>query len=156
MAGPQAQRFTLCNAMATDYANFVYQVQMTLTKATSTGDSGGLVLRGNIPNSQFYFLEIFTTGNYGFYRCPGTKGTCATLANSTTTGAGPIHSFHTGLNQPNTVAIVANRNTCAIYLNDEFISDPIVDTVTDPTYSYRRYRHDGARESVKCDNRCIV
>ncbi len=136
VAGPQEQKFSLCSATASDYANFVYQVQMTLTKATSTGDSGGLVFHGNIPNAQFYFLEIFTTGNYAFYRCPGSKGTCATLSSSTITGVGPIPSFHTGLNQPNTIAIIASGNTFTIYVNNQLVADPIVDTVTDPTYSH--------------------
>jgi serine/threonine protein kinase len=136
VAGPQAQNFTLCNATASDYANFVYQVQMTLTKATSTGDSGGLVFRGNIPNSQFYFLEIFTTGNYALYRCPGSKGTCVALSSSTITGGGPIPSFHTGLNQPNTIAIIASGNTFTIYVNNQLIVDRVVDTVTDPPYSH--------------------
>jgi hypothetical protein len=136
VAGPQAQKFTLCNATASDYANFVYQVQMTLTRATSTGDSGGIVFRGNIPNKQFYFLEIFATGNYAFYRCPGTQGMCAPLSSSTMTGVGPIPSFRTGLNQPNTIAVVANGNTFTIYVNNQLVVDPIVDTAADPTYSH--------------------
>jgi serine/threonine protein kinase len=136
VAGPQAQKFTLCNAKTSDYTNFVYQVQMTLTKAISARDSGGLVFRGNIPNSQFYFLEIFTTGNYAFYRCPGPKGTCVTLSSSAITGGGPIPSFDTGLNRPNTIAVVASSNTFSIYVNNQLVVSQIVDTVTDPTYSH--------------------
>ena len=136
VASPQVQGFTLCHATTSNYANFVYQVQMTLTKATSTGDSGGLVFRGNIPTGQFYFLEIFTTGNYAFYRCPGSKGTCDALSSSAITGIGPIPSFHIGLNQPNTIAIIASGNTFTIYVNNQLVVDHVSDTVTDPVYSH--------------------
>src|SRR5579859_4266943 len=79
VANPQSQGFTLCSATASDYSNFVYQVQMTFTKVTSTLASGGLVFRGNKANNQFYFFEIFTTGNYALYRCPGINGAACPL-----------------------------------------------------------------------------
>ena len=139
VAGPQSQGFTVCNAMASNYANFVYQVQMTFTKATSTGGSGGLLFHGNNTNKQFYFFEIFTTGNYAMYRCPGTNGAeCPQLSSSTTTGRGPIPSFEANLNHSNTIALLANGNTFSIYVNNQLVVDPIVDAVADPTYSHGR------------------
>jgi serine/threonine protein kinase len=132
VAGPPSQGFTLCNATASDYANFVYQVQMTFTKVTSTVGSGGLVFRGNKANTQFYFLEIFTTGNYAFYRCPGAKGACATLSASTK----PIPSFRIDLNKPNTIALMASDSTFYIYVNNQLVVGPIVDAAPDATYSH--------------------
>ncbi len=132
VASPASQGFTLCNATASDYANFVYQVQMTFTKVAPTASSGGLVFRGNKTSTQFYFLEIFTTGNYAFYRCPGAKGTCAALSASTT----PIAAFHTDLNKPNTIALMANGGTFYIYVNSQLVVGPIVDALPDPTYAH--------------------
>jgi len=133
VAGPPSQGFTLCSAAASDYANFVYQVQVTFTKLTSTAGSGGLVFRGNKTNTQFYFLEIFTTGNYAFYRCPGAKGSsCAALS----IGAGPISSFHTTLNIPNTIALMVSDSTYSLFVNNQLVMGPIVDTLPDPTYSH--------------------
>jgi serine/threonine protein kinase len=134
VAGPPSQGFTLCSATASDYANFVYQVQMTITKVTSTAGSGGLVFRSNKTNAQFYFLEIFTTGKYAFYRCPGAKGACAALS----TGAGPIPSFQLDLNKPNTVALMVSDNTFSIFVNNQLVGDPIVDVLPDSTYSHGR------------------
>lgn len=136
VASPQSQGFTVCNATASDYANFVYQAQMTFTKTTSTAASGGLVFRGNQANHQFYFFEIFTTGNYALYRCPGSNGAeCPLLSSSTITG-GPIASFHANLNQTNTIALFANGYTFSFYVNNQLIVGPIGDSVTDPTYAH--------------------
>jgi hypothetical protein len=108
MANAQSQGFTFCNATASDYTNFVYQVEMTFTKVSPTGGSGGLVFRGNKTNNQFYFFEIFANGNYALYRCPGANGAGCPLLSSSTTG-GPITSFHANLNQPNTIAVIAKK-----------------------------------------------
>jgi hypothetical protein len=134
VAGPPSQGFTLCNATASDYANFVYQVQMTFKKVTSSVGSGGLVFHGNKTSTQFYFLEIFTTGKYAFYRCPGTKGACAALS----IGAGPIPSSQLDLNKPNTVALMVTDNTFSIFMNNQLVAGPIVDVLPDPTYSHGR------------------
>jgi serine/threonine protein kinase len=137
IADAQSQGFTMCNAAASDYANFVYQVQMTFTKAAPTTSSGGLVFRGNSTNHQFYFFEIFANGSYAFYRCPGTNGGgCPALSSSTITGLEAIATFHTELNQPNTIAVEANGNTFNIYVNNQLVVGPVVDTVTDPNYSH--------------------
>jgi serine/threonine protein kinase len=124
------QNFTLCDANGLDYGNFVYQVQMTFTHATSAVGSGGLVFRASKASQQFYFFEIFTTGEYNFYSCPGPDGgNCPTLSTST---GGPIASLHKDLGQPNTIAVVANGNTFSIYVNNILA----VDTVTDSNSSH--------------------
>ena len=138
VSNPQSEGFTVCNARAADYANFVYQVQMTFTKVTPTGSSGGLVFRGNKTNSQFYFFEIFATGTYAFYRCPGTNRAPCPLLSSSGATAGPIASFNANPNQPNTIALMANDNTFSIYVNNQLAVGPIVDTVKDPNYSHGR------------------
>jgi serine/threonine protein kinase len=134
VASARSEGFTLCNATASDYTNFVYQVEMTFAKVSSTAGSGGLLFRGNKTNNQFYFFEIFTTGNYALYRCPGADGAgCPLLSSSKTTGR-PIASFHANLNQPNTIAVVANGNAFSFYVNNQLV----VGSIVDPTYSHGR------------------
>jgi serine/threonine protein kinase len=138
VANAQSEGFTLCNATASDYANIVYQVEMTFTKVSPTAGSGGLLFRGNKTNNQFYFFEIFTNGNYALYRCPGTNGAgCPLLSSSKTTG-GPIASFHTNLNQPNTIAVIANGNTFSFYVNNQLVVGPIADTTASTAYAHGR------------------
>ena len=130
IASDQSQGFTTCNATASDYTNFVYQIQMTFSKVTPLTSSGGLVFRENKTDNQFYFFEIFTNGTYAFYRCPGTNGPACLLLSASKIGA--IPAFHTDLNQPNTLAIVANANTLTLYVNNQLVVGPI----TDVAYSH--------------------
>jgi len=134
VANAQSQGFTLCSTATSDYTNFAYQVQMTFTKVTGTAASGGLVFRGNKASKQFYFFEIFTNGAFDLYRCPGPNGAACPLL-SVTTG-GPIPSFHANLNQPNTIAVLANGNEFSLYVNNQLAVGPIVDTTADSTYTH--------------------
>jgi hypothetical protein len=136
IAGAQTQRFTVCRATASNYANFVYEVQMTFVQVSATESSGGLVFRASEANQLFYFLEIFSSGYFAFYRCPGTYGAaCPTLSDSSLAGIGALPSFNTTLKQPNTIAIVAHENAFTIYVNNQLAVGPVIDPITSQVIS---------------------
>jgi eukaryotic-like serine/threonine-protein kinase len=110
-----------CFATATDYSNFTYQVEMTFVRAGQSFDAGGIAIRGS--GNNYYFFEIFESGRYAFNACIGND--CNhTLAEGLTQG---IPSFRTGLNQSNTIAIVANGNSFDLYVNGQHVAGPVSD-----------------------------
>jgi serine/threonine protein kinase len=110
-----------CFATATDYSNFTYQVEMTFVSAGQSFDAGGIAIRGS--GNNYYYFEVFESGRYAFNGCIGND--CNhTLSQGLTQG---IPSFHTGLNQPNTIAIVANGNGFDLYVNGQHIAGPVSD-----------------------------
>jgi hypothetical protein len=116
-----------CFGAATHYVNFAFQVQMTFFKYGQHFSGGGLVFRGS-SGSKYYVLEIFESAQYTFYSCNGndcSHGIAGYPASSS------IPSFHTGLNQTNTIAVVANGNTFSFYANGQSFAGPI----TDSTYT---------------------
>jgi eukaryotic-like serine/threonine-protein kinase len=111
-----------CFAFATDFSNFTFQVQMTFVQAGQSFDGGGLAIR-NSGNSYYYF-EIFESGRYVFAACTGNDCSHA-VAESLSQS---IPSFHTGLNQTNTIALVAQGNAFTLYVNGQRVVGPVTDT----------------------------
>ncbi len=111
-----------CFASATDFNDFTFQVQMTFVQAGQSFDGGGLAIR-NSGNSYYYF-EIFESGRYVFAACTGNDCSHA-VAESLSQS---IPSFHTGLNQTNTIAFVAKGNTFTLYVNGQRVVGPVTDT----------------------------
>ncbi len=109
-----------CNASATNFSNFAYEVQMTLLK----GDSGGLVFRANADNATFYYFRIDSAGSYRLIIFTGHTG-AGILQNGT------ISAFHQGLGKSNLLAAVANGNHLSLYVNHVHITD-----VLENTYSH--------------------
>jgi serine/threonine protein kinase len=104
------------------FGNFTFEVQMKIIN----GDCGGEVFRSDTVEKQFYFFRICQDGAYDLnYYVDGTNSTSRTL----TGGFSPF--IHTGLNQINVVAIVANDKKIDLYVNQQFI-----ESVNDSTYSY--------------------
>jgi eukaryotic-like serine/threonine-protein kinase len=111
-----------CFAAATNFSNFTYQVEMTFVKAGQSFDGGGIAIRGS--GNNYYYFEIFESGRYAFATCAGNDCSHA-VAEGLSQG---IPSFHTGLNQPNTIAIVANGDSFTLYVNGERVAGPVSDT----------------------------
>lgn len=111
-----------CFARNTNYTNFTYEVQMTFLQAGPSFSGGGLVFRSD--GNKYYVFEIFESGRYSFYVCVGNDCSNA-LAEDLTN---PIPSFHIGLNQPNRIAVVAQGNTFALYVNGQLVKGNIVDS----------------------------
>jgi eukaryotic-like serine/threonine-protein kinase len=111
-----------CYAMATNFSNFTYQVEMTFIKAGQSFDGGGIVIRSSGNNN--YYFEVYESGRYKFVSC--TDNDCGlTIADGSSQ---IIPSFHTGLNQPNTIAIVANGFSFDLYVNGVHVSGPVIDS----------------------------
>lgn len=110
-----------CYAAATDFSNFTYQVQMMFVSAGQTYDGGGLVIRSN--GNNYYYFEIFESGRYAFTACTGNDCT-DTLAQDSQ----GIPGFHVGLNQANTIAIVAGGNSFDLYVNGQHVAGPVSDS----------------------------
>jgi hypothetical protein len=99
----------------TDFTTFAFEAQVRITQ----GDEGGILLRANAKTGNYYFFWVSQDQTYGFEIWQHYNFSNI-LANSSHT------AIHDGFNHPNTVAVVAQRNTFTLYVNKQFI-----DTVTD-------------------------
>jgi hypothetical protein len=103
-----------CIAQATNFSNFVYQVQMTIAQI----GSGGILFRTHIAMSKTYYFSVGEDGSYALrvYGDPNIHARKLTPDNSTAS------AIHTGLNQTNTIAVVANGSTLNLYVNLQHIA----------------------------------
>jgi hypothetical protein len=110
-----------CNAEATNFSNFVYQVTFTIVH----GDCGGISFRAQNPTN-FYFFEICQNGDHkGQYRFA-----IVTDGNENDKiGFTQSPAINTGINQPNTIAVIANGGAFVIKVNYHE-----VDTASDGTF----------------------
>ena len=100
-----------CFATATNFSNFTYQVDMTFLRAGQSFDAGGMVIRGS--GNSYYYFEVFESGRYTFVSCTSTD--CSHTLVDGLSQAFP--SFHTGLNQSNTIAIVVSGFSFELFIN---------------------------------------
>ena len=118
---PAKGYFQPCYANAPTFTNFAFQVQMTITQ----GDEGGILFRANPNNSTYYLFRIDTNGAYDLFVYSSSQASSAkSLLNGVT------QSFKTGLNQNNTLTLVAQGNNLYFYANNRFI-----DSVSDGTFT---------------------
>jgi hypothetical protein len=110
---PLNENFHACFALASDYSNFVFEVQMTIV----SGQAGGIIFRGNQANSTFYYFRIGQDGSYTLrdYIDPQIDHSHLLLS-----GSSP--AIHTGYNQPNIIAVAANGSTLNLYVNHQLIA----------------------------------
>jgi hypothetical protein len=99
-----------CVAYGTNFSNFTYEVEMTILK----GDAGGLFFRGDANNSKFYYLQFDPTGSFRLIIYTG-------HTSSGTLAEGTISAFHTGLGQSNLIAVAAQQDRLALYVNHQLI-----------------------------------
>ena len=80
------------------------------------GDVGGILFRADTANSKFYLFHITQNGSYDLFVYIDNQGTHAKnlLSNSTTI-------FKPGLNQPNTITVVAQGGNMYFYINGQYI-----------------------------------
>lgn len=100
-----------CIASTGNFSNFVFQATMTILQ----GGQGGLIFRANGNNHTFYYFRIGRDGSYGLYLYNTTQSV-STLVN----GLAP--AIRTGPGIANLLAIVAQGNTFALYVNGESIA----------------------------------
>jgi hypothetical protein len=118
---PTKGYFQPCYAEAPTFSNFAYQVEMTIKQ----GDKGGILFRADTTNSKFYLFNITQSGAYNLFVYIDNQGTHAKnlLSNSTSL-------FKQGLNQLNTITVVARGGSMYFYINGQYI-----DGVSDTTLS---------------------
>ncbi len=111
---PTKGYFQPCYAEAPTFSNFAYQVQMTIKQ----GDEGGILFRADTVNSKFYLFRITQSGAYDLFVYIDNQGTHAKnlLSNSTSL-------FKQGLNQANTITVVAQGGNLYFYINGQYIDN---------------------------------
>ncbi len=119
---PKTNFFFICAAQSTDYTNFAVEVQMKIVR----GDCGGLIFRADTNTGKMYFLEVCQDGAYNLYRYNDFTGN-----NSKNLTGGSSAAIVSGLNQMNTIAVVAQGSTMSIYVNKQKIG-----SANDGTYSH--------------------
>jgi hypothetical protein len=118
----QKDYFTYCPASSTNYANFAYQVQMTIAQ----GDEGCLLLRYSATSSSHSYdaFCISSDGSYHFITKPLNDPSNSVLKDGTST------AITTGRNQSNSLTVIAQGPKYTIYINSQYVL-----TVTDSTTS---------------------
>lgn len=117
----QAGYFNTCFANQSHFSDFTFQVDMTII----SGDRGGLLFRADSANTKLYYLRLSQTGAYSLFLYVDSTGT-----NAKTLDHGTLTGFNTGVNQKNTVGVVARGSSISLYVNKQ-----LVNTITDSTYS---------------------
>jgi hypothetical protein len=119
---PLDGNFHACFALATDFSNFVFEVQMTIV----SGYSGGIIFRANQANSTFYY---FRAGQDGSYDLRVYVDKLIDHSHLLVSGSSP--AIHAGYNQPNLIAVAARGSLLELYANQQ----PII-TINDSNYSH--------------------
>jgi hypothetical protein len=129
MKAPTSNYSDYCLANATNYTNFVFEVQLQIIK----GDTGGIVFRverSNPPADTQDALYAFFIGQdssyyFGTFQGTSTGAQYHSLTNGTSAAINP------GLNQINVIAVVAQGSSIMIYVNHQQLVN-----MTDNTFSY--------------------
>lgn len=101
----QNNTFIGCMGQSTNYSNFAFQAEMTITE----GDGGGLIFRTT--SSTTYRFRVDASGHYDLAGLPHDK-----------TIAGTSSAIHTGANQMNLLTVVANGNDLYLYVNKQLVA----------------------------------
>jgi len=109
--------YSYCAATNTDFSDFVYQVQVTITK----GDCGGIVFR--LGGTIYDFFLICQDQSYAFFM----HTTNTALLSAAASGTSP--AIHRGLNQSNFIAVEAQGSSIKLYANHQLLKS-IDDNVT--------------------------
>jgi hypothetical protein len=111
----------MCGATASNFSNFVYEVQMTIIK----GDGGGIFFRADAQSAKFYSFFVGADGVYALTLY--TDSSHAQILRNTTLS----DAIKQGLNQTNLIAVSAIGNTITLYINHQLLV-----SVNDSTYSH--------------------
>lgn len=100
-----------CIAEATNFSNFVYQVQLSITQ----GNQGGILFRADGANGTFYLFRIGTDGSYALDLYNGKQ-------HSKTLASGFSDAISTGINQANQMAVYAKGSTLYLFINGQYVT----------------------------------
>jgi serine/threonine protein kinase len=105
-------------------SNFILEVQMQII----SGNCGGLSLRDTISKAHAYAFEVCQDGSYRFIRIDGFTASMHILQ------SGSSKAIHTGLNQSNVIATVANGSKFDLYVNHQKVG-----SINDSNYSQGQF-----------------
>lgn len=128
--GAPALEPTMCFENKDTYSNFTYQVDMTFTNIGQRFSGAGIVFRGNVNTKEYYFFEIYASGNYSLQKCTVDAG-CANPMDGYKLGKPALTTFQQGTNVTNTLAVVADGNTITLFVNKQKVST-ITDQISAP------------------------
>jgi serine/threonine protein kinase len=120
---------TPCMQTTQSFTNFTYQVDLTLTAVGQSYGGGGIIFRSSSDSTQYYFFEVFSTGNYSLQKC--TELGCANYMDGYKLGKAPTSAFKAGINETNTLAVIANGNDIQLFVNKQKVSE-LTDQVSAP------------------------
>lgn len=111
VSNTQSSGFQVCLAHMSNFSNFVYQVQMTISK----GSYGSLIFRSDNTLSNFYIYRVGQDG----------VATFALYKNRTNTELkhAPSLAFKQGPNQTNLLAVIAQGSDLICYVNAQYVYD---------------------------------
>ena len=112
--------YNSCNAENTNFANFAFQVQLTIVR----GSCGGITFRSDSKAGNHYSFIVCSAGFYEFRNSyDGTLGSPFAY--------GPTPAIHQGPGQTNVLAVVAIGNAITLYVNGQKIA-----SVTNSIYTH--------------------
>ncbi len=123
---------TPCFQTTQSFTNFTYQVDLTFTAVGQSYSGGGIIFRSSSDFKQYYFFEVFDSGNYALQKC--TELGCANDMDGYKLGKPIISAFKTGSNETNTLAVIANGNDIQLFVNEQKVSE-VTDQISAPYVS---------------------
>lgn len=112
-----------CIGESTNFSDFAYQVKMTIIQ----GNIGGIAFRFDAINRKFYYFAINPDGLYAVIYAGG--GTSST-GNEKLLASATSSAITTGLNQPNTLTVIARGSNINIYINRQFVTTLTDNSIT--------------------------
>ncbi|WP_151728121.1 hypothetical protein [Thermogemmatispora aurantia] len=98
-----------CLAHSTNFSQFVYEVQLTIT----SGQEAGLLFRASADGQSYYLFRVSINGSFALDLYQGQ--TAQTLL----TGFSPAIS--SGLTQTNILGVLASQDTIVLYVNEQAV-----------------------------------
>jgi hypothetical protein len=108
-----------CYADATNFSNFVYEIQMTIDQ----GSQGGILFRADKSRGQFYLFRVGTDGSF-------TLEIYSNNASVKMLSSGISNAINAGYGQENDIAVLTDKNSLYLYVNQQLVT-----AATDSTLS---------------------
>lgn len=102
--------YTPCLALNSNYTDFAFQVQMTITQ----GDAGGVVFRASSDNVHEYLFRVWNNGDYDLFVLKDSNNTTALIQDHSA-------SILTGVGQGNVLTVIMRGSTIYLYVNQHYL-----------------------------------
>ncbi len=106
---------TNCIGESTSFSDFAYQVKMTIIQGTL----GGIAFRVDAINQKLYLFAINPDGLYALIYA---GGNAAGSANEKLLVSASSSAIVTGLNQQNTLTVIARGSSIYLYINKQYVT----------------------------------